>query len=264
MAKKAGRTGPGRVDTGLATELRQIDAYWRACNYLAAGMIYLLDNPLLRKPLRPEHLPSVLQIRVQQQKQAALEPTIVEPRLRRSPDELKSRQSQRRVKMTGKRQELDVHQSAERMALHAAHKSEAGGPFARATIAVFGLFKKLPVLRSVIAPLARNPKFNITERHRLEREALMRRHKRERAVLEKQDGALRRVEARENRSIAFDQKIVQAHKVKQARARAETIYREIRENAADLGDPLAKGMGGPAQGPRPGHRRGRGYRLTPD
>ena len=38
------------------TELEDIDAYWRACNYLAAGMIYLQDNPLLRKPLRPEHI----------------------------------------------------------------------------------------------------------------------------------------------------------------------------------------------------------------
>jgi xylulose-5-phosphate/fructose-6-phosphate phosphoketolase len=37
-------------------ELRKIDAYWRACNYLAAGMIYLRDNPLLRKPLKPEHI----------------------------------------------------------------------------------------------------------------------------------------------------------------------------------------------------------------
>ena len=37
-------------------ELRKIDAYWRACNYLAAGMIYLLDNPLLREPLQPEHI----------------------------------------------------------------------------------------------------------------------------------------------------------------------------------------------------------------
>ena len=33
-----------------------IDAYWRACNYLAAGMIYLQDNPLLREPLQPEHI----------------------------------------------------------------------------------------------------------------------------------------------------------------------------------------------------------------
>ncbi|MDH5176089.1 MAG: phosphoketolase family protein [Gammaproteobacteria bacterium] len=39
-----------------ATELRQIDAYWRACNYLAAGMIYLRDNPLLREPLQPDHI----------------------------------------------------------------------------------------------------------------------------------------------------------------------------------------------------------------
>jgi xylulose-5-phosphate/fructose-6-phosphate phosphoketolase len=37
-------------------ELKQIDAYWRACCYLAAGMIYLQDNPLLRKPLRPAHI----------------------------------------------------------------------------------------------------------------------------------------------------------------------------------------------------------------
>jgi len=39
-----------------AEQLQQIDAYWRACNYLAAGMIYLRDNALLREPLAPEHL----------------------------------------------------------------------------------------------------------------------------------------------------------------------------------------------------------------
>ena len=37
-------------------ELRKIDAYWRACNYLAVGMIYLQDNPLLKEPLKPEHI----------------------------------------------------------------------------------------------------------------------------------------------------------------------------------------------------------------
>ena len=31
-------------------------AYWRACNYLAVGMIYLKDNPLLREPLKPDHV----------------------------------------------------------------------------------------------------------------------------------------------------------------------------------------------------------------
>ncbi|MFM2304131.1 MAG: hypothetical protein RLZZ135_1541 [Cyanobacteriota bacterium] len=38
------------------TELHQIHGFWRACNYLAAGMIYLQDNPLLREPLQPEHI----------------------------------------------------------------------------------------------------------------------------------------------------------------------------------------------------------------
>ncbi|GAA3651597.1 phosphoketolase family protein [Nonomuraea antimicrobica] len=33
-----------------------IDAYWRAANYLSVGQIYLLDNPLLTEPLRPEHI----------------------------------------------------------------------------------------------------------------------------------------------------------------------------------------------------------------
>ena len=37
-------------------ELRRIDAYWRAANYLSVGQIYLLDNPLLRAPLAPEHV----------------------------------------------------------------------------------------------------------------------------------------------------------------------------------------------------------------
>ena len=36
----------------LSDELALIDAYWRAANYLSVGQIYLLDNPLLREPLR--------------------------------------------------------------------------------------------------------------------------------------------------------------------------------------------------------------------
>ena len=39
-----------------ADELGLIDAYWRAANYLSVGQIYLLDNALLQKPLRPEHV----------------------------------------------------------------------------------------------------------------------------------------------------------------------------------------------------------------
>src|SRR5215469_14034002 len=37
-------------------ELRRTHAFWRACNYLMLGMIYLQDNPLLKEPLKPEHI----------------------------------------------------------------------------------------------------------------------------------------------------------------------------------------------------------------
>jgi len=37
-------------------EMRRLDAYWRAANYLSVGQIYLMDNPLLREPLRAEHI----------------------------------------------------------------------------------------------------------------------------------------------------------------------------------------------------------------
>jgi xylulose-5-phosphate/fructose-6-phosphate phosphoketolase len=37
-------------------ELLKMDAYWRACNYLAVGMIYLRSNPLLKESLKPEHI----------------------------------------------------------------------------------------------------------------------------------------------------------------------------------------------------------------
>jgi xylulose-5-phosphate/fructose-6-phosphate phosphoketolase len=44
------------VTSLTAEELRLIDAYWRAANYVSVGQIYLLDNPLLREPLQPEHV----------------------------------------------------------------------------------------------------------------------------------------------------------------------------------------------------------------
>ena len=47
------RTGGGPLDSD---ELKRLDAWWRAANYLSVGQIYLLDNPLLREPLRPEHV----------------------------------------------------------------------------------------------------------------------------------------------------------------------------------------------------------------
>ncbi|HEY3683990.1 MAG TPA: phosphoketolase family protein [Streptosporangiaceae bacterium] len=52
---QAGDTTVGGEPLSLE-EARLIDAYWRAANYLSVGQIYLLDNPLLREPLAPEHI----------------------------------------------------------------------------------------------------------------------------------------------------------------------------------------------------------------
>lgn len=42
--------------TGSNEELTLLDRYWRAANYLSVGQIYLMNNPLLREPLQPEHI----------------------------------------------------------------------------------------------------------------------------------------------------------------------------------------------------------------
>jgi len=50
------QSAAGTPATLSRQELASIDAYWRAANYLTVGQIYLLDNPLLREPLRLEHV----------------------------------------------------------------------------------------------------------------------------------------------------------------------------------------------------------------
>jgi xylulose-5-phosphate/fructose-6-phosphate phosphoketolase len=52
-ARPAGAKAGGPLS---ATELGRMDAYWRAANYLSVGQIYLLDNPLLKLPLKLEHI----------------------------------------------------------------------------------------------------------------------------------------------------------------------------------------------------------------
>ncbi len=47
---------PGTTTPLAPDELREMDAYWRAANYLSVGQIYLLDNPLLKEPLKKEDI----------------------------------------------------------------------------------------------------------------------------------------------------------------------------------------------------------------
>ena len=51
------QTGAPALDPDLA---RKVDAYWRAANYLSVGQIYLCDNPLLKEPLKLEHIKHML------------------------------------------------------------------------------------------------------------------------------------------------------------------------------------------------------------
>jgi xylulose-5-phosphate/fructose-6-phosphate phosphoketolase len=53
---KTKKTGPAAKSPLTKTDLASIDAWWRACNYLSVGMIFLQDNPLLKVPLKPEHV----------------------------------------------------------------------------------------------------------------------------------------------------------------------------------------------------------------
>ena len=51
------RSTDSSIETPLSPGLlHKIDAYWRAANYLSVGQIYLYANPLLRQPLKPEHV----------------------------------------------------------------------------------------------------------------------------------------------------------------------------------------------------------------
>ena len=45
-----------RTERLSSEEVRLLNAYWRAANYLSVGQIYLFDNPLLREPLKLEHI----------------------------------------------------------------------------------------------------------------------------------------------------------------------------------------------------------------
>ena len=61
LRTQAPRSRPAPATDGPAAPLspdllRKMDAYWRAANYLAVGQIYLYDNPLLREPLKLEHV----------------------------------------------------------------------------------------------------------------------------------------------------------------------------------------------------------------
>jgi Relaxase/Mobilisation nuclease domain len=219
-------------------------------------------------PLTPENLPSVKETRErirQEVEDEALDPDR-EPHLKRSPEALRLRQAERRAKLLAERQALELKQRQERMALHEAQKREASRPFARAASLVLGLFGRMPVLRSVLAKLYKNPNLNIDERHRLENEALSRRYERENANLVRREQALGRVEARENKALARDQRRMTQHKELLRRKASGEKGAAFTENAEEVTakkkaeSPAQKAGEKAARVRRPRRPRGLGYR----
>ena len=189
--------------------------------------------------LPAEGLPAVIAAKAQQvARQNAVDERLREKARQRgakSASDLAAKQAARRARVIdGKRQQLAITHASERMALHAAQKSEDGRWFNLVAGKLFELFDRVPALRSVIAPLRRNPTINAAERHKLENEVLDRRHERERRAVDRRASALDMIDARERRGLIRD--LVREVRVEdvQRQAQTEDRQRQARETADDI------------------------------
>ena len=264
-----------------------IDALWERGYYLAkgdqrgfvivdrSGQVHSLarqvigaktkDVRAMLSPLSPDQLPSVKETRkrIADQLESEKLDNNPKPHLRRAPQELKARQRERRTALQAEWQHMEIVQRAERMSLHAAQKNEREKPFARAAMAVFGLFDRVPVLRTVLGPLYKNPAVNIEERHRLQNELLERRYRRERSGLERRQKALSQVEARENKSLARDQRRMKGAAYDEAVKKSQRAedFREAAEGRSREQGQGPEKAEERKEGQR--HRRPRGYGYRP-
>jgi len=189
--------------------------------------------------LPPESLPTVAEAQAQQTaRQKAVDERLREKARQRgakSATDLAAKQQARRNKhIEAKRQQLAIIHASERMALHATHKAEQGRLFNIITSKVFDLFDHVPGLRSVIAPLRRNPAINPAKRHRIEDEALERRHQRDKQAIDRREVALGKIEARERRGLVRDLLRQTRAEDVQKQAQTEQRQREARETSHDI------------------------------
>lgn len=115
--------------------------------------------------------------------------------------ELNAKQQARRGEFAGRAQELLTRQAGERLALHAAQNVEAQSALFRIRRAVAEFIGKTPGLRSVLGPIQKLTGLDPAEKHRLESEALARRHTRERLDTAREKRALDRLETRERQAL---------------------------------------------------------------
>ena len=110
-------------------------------------------------------------------------------------------QASRRAEILEAEQQLLTRHQAETLSLHAAQASEAQGLVFRLRSAVADLVGRTPGLRSVLAHIQNLTHLDPCDRHRLENEALIRRHERERLEFERQKRLASRLETRERQSL---------------------------------------------------------------
>ena len=185
-------------------------------------------------------LPTVDEAReqVKAKQQAAIERTREQAQAIREKalDALKLLHAQRRLPLETKEQDLLVKHASERMALHAAQKQESQKVLYRIKTAVLHLIDKTPGLRSVLAPITKNPNLNPEQRHALETRAVDARHSRERSVIEREKRSMASVEARELKSLErkLRRQISESEKQSQALDQELEEVRRAREEAEDL------------------------------
>jgi hypothetical protein len=202
--------------------------------------------------LDPEKLPSVdqakemMRARAQayeeaqrESQQAAEERKRLEKKRRRNEQAQKERQAARRLEIQQAEQEMLTRQQAERLALHAAQKSEAESLLFRVRRAVAELLGRTPGLRSVLGHIQKMTHLDPRERHRLEDEALARRHAREKLEIERRKRFQSRIESREaqsrERALRRERRLAQEARMERERTaeRAHTVDNKARQDFYD-------------------------------
>lgn len=156
-------------------------------------------------PLTPDQLPTVDQAKeLQRQRKRAQDEGEgesrkhdAEERRRKAQDTLAEQHAERRAELLQKEQELLTRQQAERLSLDAAQMSESSGAMFRVRSAVAEFIGHTPGLRSVLGHIQKLTHLDPKERHALERDALVRRHAREKLDTARQKRMLARIETRE-------------------------------------------------------------------
>ena len=157
---------------------------------------------------------------------------------RQKEEALAEKQAARRLEVQQAEQQLFTRQQAERLALHAAQKSESRGFLFRVRSAVADLIRRTPGLRSVLSHIQKKTHLDPKERHRLENEALARRHAREKRDIERRRRTLARLETRERHSL---EKAVKREQRLQEAARLERERTAEQARTADLPKRRARG-----------------------